>query len=73
MQADVMDERILEVAEQALDGSVEANAARVAIGAFQWRAARLKPKVYGDSTLLKHADPEGNKLEITVSRVSKKA
>ena len=45
---DVMDARILEVADEVLNGTVAPDAARVAIGAFQWRAARLNRKVYGD-------------------------
>jgi hypothetical protein len=45
-QADAMDERILAVADASTSES--ANADRVKIMAYQWRAARLKPKVYGD-------------------------
>jgi hypothetical protein len=28
----------------------------------QWQAARLRPKKYGDNTILRHADAEGEKL-----------
>jgi hypothetical protein len=28
----------------------------------QWQAARLKPRKYGDSTILKHTDADGDKL-----------
>jgi hypothetical protein len=45
-QADAMDERILAVADASTNET--ANADRVKIAAYQWRAARLKPKVYGD-------------------------
>lgn len=52
-QADLMDDRILEVAEQVLRGEMEPDAARVGISALQWRASKLKPKKYGDSTTIK--------------------
>ncbi len=48
-QADYMDDRILDVANQCLDGEVEPDAARVSIAAFQWRAGKLKPRKYGDT------------------------
>ncbi len=48
MQADFMDDKILEVAEKAERGEIDPHAARVAIGAYQWRASKLRPDVYGD-------------------------
>lgn len=45
-----MDDRILEVADATNEDN--AQSARVKIGAYQWRAAKLKPKVYGDRTQL---------------------
>lgn len=45
-QADHMDDLILETAENCTPESAQAD--RVKIAAFQWRAAKLKPKVYGD-------------------------
>ena len=55
LQADYMDDLILETA----DGCSPETAAsdRVKIAAYQWRAAKLKAKVYGDKTLL-GSDPE---------------
>lgn len=47
-QADAMDDRILSVAERTEAGALNPKAARVVIGALQWRAAKLKPKVYGE-------------------------
>jgi hypothetical protein len=46
MQADLMDDKILEAA----DSTTELNAAaqRVKIDAYKWRASKLKPKRYGD-------------------------
>ena len=69
LQADVMDHRIMTTAEGVLAGEIDAFAGKVAISAFQWRASKLQPKVYGDATLLKHADSEGNKLQWSVSEV----
>jgi hypothetical protein len=45
-QADVMDEKILEVAEACTNEN--AQAARVKIDAYKWRASKLAPKKYGD-------------------------
>jgi hypothetical protein len=68
-QAEVMDERILEVAARCEAGEIDPHAAKVVISAYQWRAARLSPRVYGDATMLKHADADGNVLKIELSRV----
>lgn len=49
-QARVYAERITEVAENVLNGLIEPDAARVAIDAFKWTAAKLHPGDYGDKT-----------------------
>lgn len=36
------------IAKQVLTGAVDPQAARVAIDAYKWTAAKRKPKVYGD-------------------------
>ncbi len=46
VQADAMDDLILETAEKTTPENAAAN--RVKIDAYKWRAAKLKPKVYGD-------------------------
>jgi hypothetical protein len=46
MQADVMDDLILETANSCT--AADAHAAKVKIAAYQWRAAKLAPKTYGD-------------------------
>lgn len=46
LQGDLMDERILEVAETVTNET--ASAARVKIEAYKWRASKLAPKRYGD-------------------------
>jgi hypothetical protein len=47
-QADLMDDRILEVAEKVERGELNPHAGRVVISAFQWRAEKLKPRRYGN-------------------------
>ena len=46
-QADFMDDKILETADNCTAATALAD--RVKIGAYQWRAARLQPKKYGDT------------------------
>ncbi len=43
---------IQDLANQAKDGTLEPNAARVAIDAHKWLAGKRKPKVYGDRQIL---------------------
>lgn len=52
MQADVMDDLILETAEKCSNETY--NADRVKIGAYQWRAAKLAPKKYGERITQSH-------------------
>jgi hypothetical protein len=47
-QADYMDDLILDTAMNCTSETAQAD--RVKISAFQWRAAKLAPKVYGDKT-----------------------
>jgi len=46
MQADYMDDLILETANAAKSETAAAD--RVKIDAYKWRASKLRPKVYGD-------------------------
>lgn len=63
LQADLMDDLILDTAETTT--SDNAAASRVKIAAYQWRAAKLAPKRYGDATTLKHTGPNGGPVEYT--------
>lgn len=38
--------------------------------ARRWYLSKLAPKKYGDATMLKHADADGNTLHVEVTRVS---
>lgn len=53
LQADLMDDMILDEAEACTPEN--AQAARVRIAAYQWRAAKLAPKKYGDKLDLNHS------------------
>jgi hypothetical protein len=46
MQADLMDDKILDVADASTADTAAAD--RVKIAAYQWRASKLQPKKYGD-------------------------
>lgn len=61
VQAEYMDNLILEAAAKAKE---DPQAARVQIDAYKWRASKLAPKKYGDAMLHKHADADGNKLQL---------
>lgn len=51
-QADLMDDRILDVINKVENCEIEPDAARVVIQGLQWRAAKLAPKKYGDKTTI---------------------
>lgn len=53
-QGDTMDDRILEVADNVEAGTMAPDAARVVLGALQWRASKLKPKKYGERQTVEH-------------------
>lgn len=61
-QADVMDAKILEVADECTEET--AHSSKVKIGAYQWRATKLAPKKYGERTQLEHTGAEGGPLVI---------
>ena len=72
-QADVMDEMILRTAMASKQDT--ANADRVKIMAFQWRAARLKPRTYGDKQMLdvtvRYAELSDEELDAEIERKQK--
>ena len=61
-QADYMDDKILEAAENCTNEN--AQAARVKISAYQWRASKLAPKRYGDRVDLKHSGDAENPVAV---------
>lgn len=61
-QADVMDDLVLHVADTC--DSENYQAARVKIAAYQWRASKLRPKVYGDKVQQEHTGPGGGPVRL---------
>lgn len=55
-------------AERAVDDAkkpdVDPQKGRLAFDAERWYLGKMKPKTYGEATLLKHADADGNKLDL---------
>jgi len=51
-QADADADAVSDIGERALNGEIDAQAARVAIDARKWSAGKRKPKVYGDKVAL---------------------
>ena len=67
-----MDQRIMAVADSCTNDT--ANADRVKIDAYKWRAARLAPKRYGDKLALTGADdapPIQTKLTVEFVKADK--
>src|SRR5271170_1472379 len=61
MQAELMDQMILDVAENTDEDN--AFASKVRISAYQWRASKLAPKRFGDRSVVEH-DVSDNLAEI---------
>lgn len=59
-QAECLDDEIQDITNRMLEGQIDPQSARVAIWAAQWRAARLKPKKYGDKIQQEHTSPDGS-------------
>ena len=69
-QSEASQSLILKCVTDVLEGRLDPNAARVAIDALKWNAAKLHPAIYADKGLLGHT--EGNTpTEITVRWASK--
>ncbi len=60
-QAELMDDMILEVANASTPETAHSD--KVKISAYQWRAAKLKPKIYGEKT--QHTGPDGEGPVVT--------
>lgn len=62
LQGDLMDEKVLSVADSSSPETAHSD--RVKIDAYKWRAAHLRPKVYGLKQQLEHTGAEGGPLII---------
>ncbi len=70
---EIMLERMASEINSIADNTLEdANSRRVRVDTRKWLLSKLIPKVYGDATLLKHGDPDGNALHVKVTRVNGK-
>lgn len=67
-QAELMDDRILEVANKTEEHKMDPKAASVVIAALQWRAAKLKPKKYGDTKRMEHTGADGGPILVAPAR-----
>lgn len=61
MQADLMDDMILRVANACTPETAQAD--KVKISAYQWRASKLQPKKYGDKVTNEHTGKDGGPIE----------
>lgn len=52
-------DEIRDIATRMIKGEIDPAAGRAAIDALKWTAARRQPKVYGDSTSVKHSGAIG--------------
>ena len=59
-QAEAGQSKILDAAQKLLDGDLEPNAARVAIDALKWNAARMHPAIYGERVQHSNSDGTGD-------------
>ena len=60
-QADAFVEEILDIAD---DDKEDTHRSRLRVDTRKWIASKMKPKKYGDSTQIKLADADGNKLSV---------
>ncbi len=67
---DTRADRVLEIARGVDKDDVPR--ARLEFDAERWYLSKLAPKRYGDATTLKHADPDGNAINFTLTRVDGK-
>lgn len=76
VQAEALFDETLDIADdgsndwmESQEGGVDYNGdavqrSKLRIDTRKWMAAKLAPKKYGESTMIKHADAEGEKLEV---------
>lgn len=68
IQGDWCDDEIAEVIEATKSGELKADVARVVLEGQKWRAAKLRPKKYGDKMDVNHAGSV--KFEITPTQAA---
>ncbi len=66
-----MADEVISIADAA--SAEDYNPARLRVDTRKWILSKMLPKVYGDATMLKHADANGEPFKIEVTRVLPKA
>jgi hypothetical protein len=61
-QGDVMDEKQMDTLADMRSGVIDADVGRVEIAVYQWRAKKLRPRVYGDALQVEHSGNIGNAI-----------
>lgn len=64
LSGDVYLDKITSTADQLMDGGIDPGAARVAVDAWKWTAARMAPKQYGDRQI--HTGDKDNPIQVQV-------
>jgi hypothetical protein len=67
MQAELMDEMILQVADAVDEDNFQAS--KVRLSAYQWRAAKLAPKRFGERIHAEHTGKDGGAMEFVVKSI----
>lgn len=62
LQADAVHDQMIEIEDGVICGSIPPDVARVALSSKQWRAAKLKPKAYGNKVTQEHTGFNGAPL-----------
>ena len=63
IQAEVYADEIIHISDEVKPDAAEVAKARLQTDNRKWIASKLRPKKYGDATMLKHADADGNKID----------
>lgn len=67
LQGDWCDDEIAEVIESTKIGDLKPDVARVVLEGQKWRAAKLRPKKYGDFSRNEVSGPDGKTLQIQIT------
>jgi hypothetical protein len=65
LQADVYADEIVAISDEVTAEAAAVAKARLQTDSRKWVAGKLRPKVYGDASTIKHADADGNKIEFS--------
>jgi len=67
MQAELMDEMILQTADSVDEDNFQAS--KVKLSAYQWRAAKLAPKRFGDKIIAEHQGKDGGPIQFVTKSI----